>query len=142
MRDHLLIRAELGEAQAAYNAAAQTQPEPVWRPLSARVGALVKELREALCPGAVSCARCKAMPVGLRHVRGEKPRAGVAQYRHVYEVGCVACTDGPQADLRGFGETPAKPTGDELDRHAAAAISQAVAEWNEKNTPAAGREEG
>lgn len=144
-RDPVVIRAEWDAAQLAYHEAAQSQPEKVWRPLSARVKSLREEYIAALTDGCVPCSRCGAKPIGLRHVRGSVSRSLDATFRHVYEIGCVNCFDGNQSvttngqtkvvhdDRRGFGETPARAMGPELDEFAAKAVADAQAAWNQKN---------
>lgn len=129
-----VIRAELGEANAAYQAAVATQPETVWRPLSDRVKALQQELSAAIAAGAVPCSRCGLPPLGLRHVHASKGKGGVV-WHHTFEVGCGACPDTKADDRRGFAETPREESGADLDRHGEAARAAAVAKWNAKNTP-------
>jgi hypothetical protein len=133
MRDLVTVRAEWDAAQAEYAARVGTVPEPEWRKLSDRVKALTAELSAVMTAGAVACSRCGKPPHGLRHVRGVVGRQ--VTFRHVYEIGCLACTDTAADDRRGFGETPARGSGPELDQYAEPARAEAVAAWNEKNAP-------
>ena len=59
MRDMQTIRAELGAALEAYNAAVNTQPPDATRPLSEKVKALQTELTASIAAGANPCSRCQ-----------------------------------------------------------------------------------
>lgn len=136
MHESIEIRKELGEATAAYQAAADrnAEKERELHALSRRVKELQQALAASLCAGAVPCSRCGQQPIGLRHVRGTVGKGGVVMFRHVFEVGCICATDTPEDDRRGFFETQSRPNGPELDQFAEEGIKAAVAEWNRKNT--------
>ena len=134
MRDQLTIRAELGDALTAYQAKAHG-PEAEWRPLSDRVKELQAELHQAIAAGAVPCSRCKALPIGLRHVHGTRGTANSITWHHAFEVGCAACKDTAEDDRRGYAETPREESGADLDQYADATAKRAVEKWNAKNAP-------
>jgi hypothetical protein len=132
VRNIVTIRSELESAQREYHETAGTLVEKDWRLLSDYIGNLQKELAGALTRDAVPCSRCGSQPHALRHVRATG-RGREVQWKHVYEVGCVVCHDPPEDDRRGWGETPGRPDGNDLDRYTEKAARAAVEDWNERN---------
>ena len=134
MHASVAIREQFAAAQAAYLEAsdANAAKERELRELHERVKQLQAQLSASIVGDAVPCSRCGAAPHGLRHVRGSVGKHGVASFRHVFEIGCVACADPIGDDRRGFGETPAKASGPELDQFAEAAIAAARSQWNDR----------
>jgi hypothetical protein len=131
-RGVVAVRSELEAAQREYHETAGNMVEKDWRLLSDYIEKLGRELTAALTEGAVPCSRCGDRPHALRHVRATG-RGRQVLWKHVYEVGCVKCHDAPDDDRRGWGETPARPDGADLDAYAERASREAVEDWNGRN---------
>ncbi len=106
-RNEEVVRAELGEAQTAYNDAVRVKPQHEVLPLSRRVNELRRELCAVLSDGANPCPDCGNRPIGLRHVHVV---GATNRKTFTFEDGCVACKD---------------------HRAQGSSVPEAVAEWNQ-----------